>query len=165
MAIRETLLPEFDHEIASTRKCLERLPADKFGYKPHDKSWTLQQLASHVATLTNWAVMTCNQDKFDLAAPSTPSPKLTTAAELVASLDDNSAKARAAIAATDDARMMEPWSLTTGDTVVFTMPRAAVLRTFVMNHLIHHRAQLTIYMRMIDVPMPGMYGPSADEKQ
>ncbi len=164
MAIRDALLPEFDHEFAGARKCLERLPADKFDFTPHAKSWPLRRLAAHVATIAEWATITCEQDVLDMSVKRAPAAPMNSAAELVARLDELAAQGRAAIAATDDAKMMEPWTLRAGDHVVFTMPRAAVLRSFVLSHLIHHRAQLTIYMRMLDVPVPGLYGPSADEQ-
>jgi uncharacterized damage-inducible protein DinB len=164
MAIRDALLPEFDHEFAGARKCLERLPADKFDFTPHPKSWPLRRLAAHVATIADWASITCEQADLDMSVKRAPSAPMNSAAELVARLDDVVAKGRAAIASTDDAKMMELWTLKSGDHVVFTLPRAAVLRSFVLNHLIHHRAQLTIYMRMLDVPVPGLYGPSADEQ-
>ncbi len=164
MAIRDALLPEFDQEIAGTRKCLERLPADKFDFTPHAKSWPMGKLATHIATLANWAIITCEADHYDIGIPDPNYRELTSAAELVAKLDELKVRAHAAIAATDDARMMEPWSLKRGDTVLMTMPRVVVLRSFVLNHLIHHRAQLTIYMRLNDIPVPGLYGPSADEQ-
>jgi len=164
---KDTLLPEFDMEMDSTRKTLERVPADKFGWKPHEKSGTLGWMAGHVANLPIWAVMTMKQDSLDLApaegaAPVMPKPSNTN--ELLEIFDRNRADARAALAAADDAAYAKPWALLMGGKELFREPRASVLRRMVMNHLIHHRGQLTMYLRLLDVPVPGLYGPSADDK-
>ena len=167
MAIRDSLLPEFDMEMANTRKMLERVPVEKAGYKPHAKSGSLEWLALHVSDLPQWVVETVDKDELDFAPVGVPrpaSPRLESRDALLASFDQKVAAARAAIAGASDERLHGPWSLKAGGRVIFTMPRAAVLRSFVMNHLIHHRAQLGVYLRMNDVPVPGMYGPSADEK-
>jgi uncharacterized damage-inducible protein DinB len=162
MAISDSLLPEFDHEMANTRKVLERLPEDKFGWRPHQKSFTMGALATHVATLPFWALMTIEVDSIDISAPM-ENPEAKTRAELLERFDRSTAPARAAIAAAGDERLLAPWSLVSGGTALLTMPRTAVLRSFVMNHLIHHRAQLGVYLRLNDVPVPALYGPSADE--
>jgi uncharacterized damage-inducible protein DinB len=168
MALSEALLPEFDHEMANTRKSLERAPEDKFGWKPHAKSPTLGWLATHLAMLPGWAVYTLEQDSLDLAPPGGPAPapaaEAKSRAELLEMFDRNTSQARAAIAGASDQRLLEPWSLLKGGTVILTMPRTAVLRGFVMNHSIHHRAQLGVYLRLNDVPVPALYGPSADEQ-
>jgi len=166
LPISASLLPEFDHEMANTRKTLERVPEDKFGWKPHAKSPELGWLASHVARLPEWAVMTMQQDSFDMSAPAAASARTkpaTSRAELLATFDRNMAAARTAIAGANDEQMMSNWSLLSGEKTIFSYPRVAVLRSFVMNHMIHHRAQLTVYLRMNDVPVPALYGPSADE--
>ena len=166
MTIAEGLLPEYDHEIAGVRTTLERVPGDKFDWKPHPKSGSMLWLAAHLANLPTWGTLTVNSDELDMAPggkPMEPPPPPADAAELVASLDKNAAEARAAIAGASDADLMKPWSLLTDGKVLFTMPKLTVLRSFVMNHLIHHRAQLGVYLRMNDVAVPSLYGPSADE--
>jgi uncharacterized damage-inducible protein DinB len=122
-------------------------------------------MAGHIAQMTSWGTATCNADFVDLAAPENQSraQEPTTAQQVLAVFDKNAAEFRAALAATSDERMMQPWTLRMGDKVIFTMPRVAVLRGMVFNHLIHHRAQLTVYLRMNGVPVPALYGPSADE--
>lgn len=158
------LLPEFDQEMANTRKALERLPAGSLDYRPHTKSWTLRELAGHVANIPQWAHVTLATTELDFAQPF-DQPKLDTPADVLALFDRESAEARVALEAADAESLAVPWTLRAGDRIFFTMPRSAVLRTFVMNHLIHHRAQLTVYLRLLDVPVPGMYGPSGDEKE
>lgn len=166
MALSDALLPEFDMEMANTRKTLERVPEDKFGWKPHEKSGTMGWLAGHVANLPSWATYTIGQDSLDLApggvAP-TPAPPAKSRKELLDTFDKNVAEARAAIAGAKDDHLFKPWSLLRNGATLFNMPRVAVLRSFVMNHLIHHRAQLGVYLRLNNVPLPAIYGPSADE--
>lgn len=164
MAIAESLLPEFDHEMANTRKTLERVPEGKADFRPHAKSMTLARLAGHVGEIPWWASVTLNEDAYDVAGPSArPGYTMTTRAALLQKFDAEVADARKALAATTDAVFMRPWSLKQGSQVFFTMPKVAVFRGFVMNHMIHHRAQLGVYLRMNDVPLPSTYGPSADE--
>jgi uncharacterized damage-inducible protein DinB len=166
MALSDALLPEFDHEMANTRKTLERVPDEKFGWKPHEKSGTMGWLANHLATLPTWTGYTLNQDSLDLAptggSPPRPEPP-TSREELLKLFDKNAAEARATIAGASDADFFKPWSLLSGGATLFTMPKVAVLRGFVMNHLIHHRGQLSVYLRLNDIPVPALYGPSADE--
>ena len=164
MPLNQALLPEFDHEMANTRKSLERVPDNKLGWKPHQKSMTMGGLATHLATLNHWADAILGQDSFDVkTAP--PTAELKSKAELLGTFDKNTASARKAIAAASDEQLMKPWSLKAGDHAMFTLPRIAVLRSFIMSHGIHHRAQLGVYLRMNDVPVPSIYGPSADEGQ
>ncbi len=166
MPISEAILPEFDHEMANTRKTLERVPWDKPDWKPHAKSMTMQRLASHVAEIPGWVGVTIGSDSFDVAPPGGQPVQPTAATsrkELLELFDKNVSAARAAIAGASDAHLMKPWSLLNGGKPVFTMPRAAVLRSFIMNHGIHHRAQLGVYLRLNDIPVPSTYGPSADE--
>jgi uncharacterized damage-inducible protein DinB len=169
MAIRDALLPEFDHEMASTRRVLERVPDDAVDWRPHPKSMTLGRLASHLAEMPHWGTVALTQDSFDVTAPGgardfTPPPS-GTRAEMLAAFDKNVAEARAAITAADDDSFRQSWSLKKGGQPIFTMPRAVVMRSFLLNHLIHHRGQLTVYLRMRDVPLPSLYGPTADERQ
>ncbi len=166
MPLSQSLLPEFDQEMANTRKTLERVPENKFAWKPHQKSGSMGWLAGHVANLPGWAVITIKQDSFDLSpdgAPPQPQPAPKSQKELMATFDKNVAEARAAIASADDPTLLKPWSLLRTGKVLITMPRIACLRGFVMNHLIHHRAQLGVYLRLNDIAVPAIYGPSADE--
>jgi uncharacterized damage-inducible protein DinB len=167
MALRDALLPEFDMEMASTRKMLERVPEANLDYRPHAKSGTLGWLARHVADLPAWVVETVNKDELDFApvgAPRPAPPADESRAAMLASFDRKVAEARAAIAGVSDERLAGQWTLKAGGRTIFTMPRAAVLRSFVMNHLIHHRGQLSVYLRLHDVPLPSIYGPTADTK-
>jgi uncharacterized damage-inducible protein DinB len=167
MKISETLLPEFDQEMANTRKVLERVPNDKLTWKPHPKSFTFIALATHIAMMAEWTKITMQQDAFDYAPPDGPafvSPSFGSSQELVQAFDKGVAEARAAIAAADDSKFLAPWTLMEGGKAMFTMPRVGVIRSFVMNHIIHHRAQLGMYLRLNDIPVPGMYGPTADEQ-
>ena len=166
MAISQAMLPEFDQEMRNTRRTLERVPEDKFDWKPHEKSMTMGQLASHIANLPSWAVLSTSSDSFDLRpldAPAPKTPQAKTNAELLETFDKNMEAARAAIAGASDEQLMRPWSLLAGGQTVMTLPRVGVLRGFVMNHTIHHRAQLGVYLRLNDIAVPSIYGPSADE--
>ena len=166
MLLSETLLPEFDQEIASTRKCLERIPDEKLGWKPHEKSMTMARLAGHLAEIPMWGRETMTKTEIDImpvGAPPYEPWKPATVAEILERFDRQASEARAAIASSTDADFMVPWSLLSGGNMVFTMPRAAVLRGMVLNHLVHHRGQLSVYLRLNDIPVPSIYGPSADE--
>jgi uncharacterized damage-inducible protein DinB len=162
MNISQTLLPEFDQEMAGTRRVLERVPADQFTYKPHEKSFEFGKLATHVAQLPGWAIVALTTDELDLSLPF-EQPKPQTTEELVAFFDQNVTQARQAIESAKDETFSQKWTLRMGDREIFTMPKIAVYRGMVMNHIIHHRAQLTVYMRLNNIPVPGLYGPSADE--
>jgi uncharacterized damage-inducible protein DinB len=166
MRFGERMLPEFDHEMANTRKTLERVPEDKFAWKPHEKSTSMGRLASHTAEIPGYACRALGTESFDVAPPGGPRHEFLDASsrkQLLEAFDRNVAQARAAIAAASDEDLLKSWSLMLGGNPIFTLPRIAVLRSFVMNHLIHHRAQLGVYLRLNDVPVPSIYGPSADE--
>jgi uncharacterized damage-inducible protein DinB len=163
MPMNESLLPEFDHEMENTRKTLERVPLQNPDWKPHEKSPTVAWLATHVAQIPVWAQMTMETESLDIAGPFERPKVPESASELVAFFEKNRDAARQAIAKATDADLMQTWTLFNGSRKVFSMPRIGVLRSFVMNHMIHHRAQLTVYLRMNNVPVPGLYGPSADE--
>lgn len=166
MSYAQTILPEFDQEMASTRKVLQRVPDDKFDWRPHPKSNTIGWNANHIVELPGWAVNALTSPGFDFApvdGERYQSPKLKSSRELVELFDQNVASARKALAAVKDEQMGDMWSLLAGGKPIFTMPRSAVMRSFVMNHMIHHRAILCVYLRMNDIPIPGMYGPSGDE--
>lgn len=166
MRLAETLLPEFDDEMAGTRKTIERVPEDKLGWKPHEKSMSMGGLATHLANIPTWAVRAVDSESFDLAPPGAPPPRVSLVSsrqEALDRFDKNVAEARAAIAGASDDHLLQPWSLLSGGDTVMTLPRLSVLRSFVLNHIIHHRAQLGVYLRLNDVPVPSLYGPSADE--
>jgi uncharacterized damage-inducible protein DinB len=166
MALRDALLPEFDHEMANTRKTLERVPDDKLDWKPHTKSMAMGGLATHLSNLPTWANYTIEGDSLDLAPegkPLPPMPMVKSRTDLLDTFDGNVAKARASIAAASDEELFKPWTLQNNGTPILTLPKIAVLRGFVLNHNIHHRAQLGVYLRLNDIPVPSIYGPSADE--
>ncbi len=162
--LRDFLLRQFEAESANTRKMLERLPWDRREWRPHPKSMTMGQLAVHIVRLTGFPAMILGGDGRDIAAgPPTPLDPQSTA-ELVAVYDGLRQGSVAALAeATPDA-LSQPWTLRNGDRVIFTLPRVAAMTSMGFNHIIHHRAQLGVYLRLLDVPVPGMYGPSADDR-
>jgi uncharacterized damage-inducible protein DinB len=166
MSIAQSLLPELDQEMAGTRKTLERIPEDKFGWRPHEKSFTMISLATHITNMLGWGATTISEDSFDVAPVGGEPYKEEPAgsvAELLEKFDKGLADFRAALEGASDETLMVNWSLLAGGQTIFTMPRIACLRGMILNHLIHHRAQLTVYLRMNDVPVPALYGPSADE--
>ena len=168
MTIGQSILPEFDQEMQNTRKTLERCPDDRWNWKPHEKSGTVGWLAGHVATMVGWIPMTLTTEELDYAPVNGPAfepPKTDNRKQLLAEFDKNVAESRAALAKVSDAEMMKNWKLLAGGQEIFTMPRVACIRGMVLNHLIHHRAQLTVYFRLLGIPVPGLYGPSADETQ
>ena len=167
MKVSETLLPEFDEEMASTRKFLELVPDEKLGWKPHEKSMALGQLAWHVSEFPSWCCTTLKQDSLTLTQEDT---EKTAAArkgkgrkEMLSGFDESVKDARTRLAALDEAAMAAHWKMIWGDQTIIDMPRERVLRKWVMNHLVHHRAQLGVYLRLNGIPIPGVYGPSADE--
>lgn len=163
MSLEKSLLPELDHEMAGTRRALERIPDAKLDWRPHERSGTLGWLGMHLAQLPFWATTTVESEGLDLEGyPAAPVAQST--AEILETFDRHVAQARAAIAGTGDETWFGSWCLRMGDHVIFDMPRIAVLRSFVMNHIVHHRGQLTVYLRLLDVPVPALYGPSADEE-
>jgi uncharacterized damage-inducible protein DinB len=165
MALKDALLPEFDHEMGTTRRLLERVPEADFAWKPHDKSFSLGQLAGHIANIPHWVDVTFDESAFDVGAAgdaARPKPPASVG-ELLARFDSNVKHARAKLDAQIDQAFFAPWTLKNNGEEVFTMPKAAVLRSFVMNHLIHHRGQLSVYLRLRSVPLPSIYGPTADE--
>jgi uncharacterized damage-inducible protein DinB len=166
MKISDALLPEFDQEMAGTRKCLERCPEDKFQFTPHPKSFKMISLATHIVNMLGWTVDIVEKDSFDVAPVGAPPYKeepATSVQDLLEKFDKAAAAARAAIAGASDEHLMAMWSLLQGGETVMSLPRIVCIRSFVMNHTVHHRAQLCVYLRMNDVPVPALYGPSADE--
>lgn len=165
MPTRDALLPEFDQEVATTRRTLERVPDGRFDFKPHPKSGSLGWRAGHLAQLPAWTSITLLQSELDMGAPDLPRPTPPAdRAGVLALFDRNLAEGRAALAAASDEQLRGPGKLLNDGQEVFTLPRLAVLRSFVLNHMIHHRAQLGVYLRLNDVPVPAVYGPSADEQ-
>jgi uncharacterized damage-inducible protein DinB len=162
MSLVDSLLPEFDHEMSITRKMLERVPEDRFDWKPHAKSYTLGQLAQHLATIPMWGFVTLTDVEFDVAVGE-PLAQLRTRADILALFDRHASSAREALVGKSDAELKVHWALKRGGHTIFSMPKHAVWRSFVISHLIHHRAQLGVYLRMNDVLVPSTYGPSADE--
>ena len=161
MSISETLLAELDAEMPTTRRLLERVPSEKGEWKPHPKSFPLGHLTQLVATMPGWLTKTMTSGELDLAAG--PGYKFQKTESLLQQFDTHVKEARAAIAASKDADYGKPWSLKMGDKVLMTLPRGVVMRQNI-NHLCHHRGQLTVYLRLLDVPIPSIYGPTADEK-
>ena len=166
MSIAENLLPEYDHELATTRRVLERVPEAEFAWKPHPKSMTMGELAGHVANIPFWLSATLNAPIYDLLAggPEVRREPPVSRETLLAGFDEKVRNARNSLAKSTDAEMLARWTLKHGEQEVFSMPRVAAVRSFVMNHLIHHRGQLTVYLRLKDVPLPPIYGPTADEQ-
>ena len=166
MKLADAFLTEFDLEVPYTRQCLERVPIEKFDWKPHDKSMTLGWLATFSAVMWSWGSDALQKDEFDFAAlpPEARSRKnAASSAELLAMFDENVAAARAAIIQTSDEHFMTPWTLRVGEKVIFSEPRWQVLRHYVFNHAVHHRGQLTVYLRLLGIPVPAIYNDSADE--
>ena len=161
MSIAEALVPEFEQEMATTRRLLERVPSDRGPWKPHPKSFALGHLAQLVSWMPGWIANTVSRTELDLAVA--PGYSFETTETLLAGFDQNVRDARRALDAAKDADFAVPWSLKRGDRVLFTAPRGAVVRTHI-SHLSHHRGQLTVYLRLLDVPIPSIYGPTADER-
>ena len=166
MALSQALLPEFQHEMAGLRRVLGRVPDAHFDYRPHPKSFTLGDLANHLTTIPGWTVSTMTLTELDFGLPETQArqPKPSSTAEgLLRTLDAGVEAAVEALTAAPDEAFQVVWTLKNKGEVLLAMPRIAVYRGFVMNHMIHHRAQLAGYLRMLDLPVPALYGPSADE--
>lgn len=163
MSLNQKLIAEFKQEAASTRKMLERVPAEHLGWKPHEKSMTLGRLAGHVAELSAWTAMTINTNELNFATSEYKSPVVNTTEDLLKIHDAATANAVAALESATDEKLAETWTLKNGDHIILEQPKAVVLRGMCYNHTYHHRGQLSVFLRMLDVPVPGMYGPSADD--
>lgn len=166
MPMIDAFLAELDHEAATTRRLLERVPEDRMPWRPHEKSMTLSRLAGHIAELPRWAGTVLHDDAFELddaAERGWVAAQPSTTAELLEIFDAGVAGFREAAAGLDDARMKEKWSLLKGGKTMLEMPRAVGVRSFILNHMIHHRGQLAVYLRLLDVPLPSIYGPTADD--
>ena len=161
--LKKIALGDLETEFATTRRVLERLPDEHFDWKPHTKSMSLGGLATHIATIPFYGTAVLRGQDFDVAAPLPPNPLAATRDEVLRRFDETAASLRALLAEADDLSLREPWSLRAGERVVFTQPRVGVLRGLVVSHMVHHRAQLGVYLRLLDVLVPSIYGPSADE--
>jgi uncharacterized damage-inducible protein DinB len=165
MTVKDWLVPEFDHEIALTRQVLERTPESHFAWKPHARSFSMGELATHLSTLLRWGLSILEHDAYDVAAePGAPPAAAPTQAAMLEAVDRQAGAVRRALADRADGELQAPWSLRRGDHVLMTMPRFSAMRRFVLNHLVHHRGQMTVYLRLQDVPLPPIYGPTADER-
>jgi uncharacterized damage-inducible protein DinB len=162
MTIAALLLEDFEHEMENTRKMLERVPDDKLGWAPHPKSMTLSRLVGHVAEMPNWATVTLQQDELVLQPGQLPL-LASSRSEVLEKFNQYVEDASRALKAATEEQMMRTWTLKSGTQVIFSMPRQQVLRSVVLDHMIHHRGQISVYLRLLDVAIPGMYGPSADE--
>lgn len=163
-SLGQMIAAELKQEAVSTRKMLERIPGEQFQWQPHEKSMPLVSLAGHIADMINWTNVTINDDELDFATSDFTPKKYADASELVAYFDQNIAAALDVLNSASDETMMQKWRLRNGEKILFEMPKAAVMRSMVMNHIIHHRGQLAVYLRLLDVPVPSIYGPSADEQ-
>jgi uncharacterized damage-inducible protein DinB len=162
-SLKQLALGDLNHELTTTRKLLERVPEAHLDWKPHEKSMTLGGLALHVATIPFWAKRILEADFFDITTAGR-NPPPTTLREILDAFEERVDGMRHALDATDDAMLTRPWQLRRGEQVLQTMPKLAVIRTMALNHMVHHRAQLSVYLRLLDVPLPPMYGPTADEQ-
>jgi uncharacterized damage-inducible protein DinB len=163
MPLNESIIAELQMEAANTRKMIERVPEKSFGWKPHDKSMTLGRLAYHIAENPQWVSAIVDKDEIDFASNDYVPKEAETIAELLKVFDDSLAGAVECLKKTSDEKLMGNWTMRNGEQIYFTLPKIAVLRSFVMNHTLHHRGQLSVYLRLLDVPLPQIYGPTADE--
>lgn len=161
-SLRQVALADLEHEISQTRRVLERVPDEHLSWKPHEKSFSLGALALHIANLLEWQRTILTTEELDVATTGRLSPP-ESREELLRTFDANADALRQALGAADDGALTEPWTLRNGEHTVFTLPRVAVLRSAGISHIVHHRGQLTVYLRLLDVPLPGVYGPTADE--
>ena len=164
MALNKALIAELKHEATNTRKMLERVPEDKFSWKPHEKSMTLQRIATHLAEIPTWVTNAVKNDELDFATWVRKPSAISNTKELVEHFDKTIAEAVETLENASDEVLHEKWTLRRGDHVIFEMPKVVAVRNLALNHSLHHRGQLSVYLRLLDIPVPGMYGPSADEQ-
>jgi uncharacterized damage-inducible protein DinB len=163
MNLIDLVLSELAHEAGTTRRLLERVPAQRLTWAPHKKSMTLGRLATHIAELPGWVGSIVEKDEFDIGTSGYVPPTLATVGEIVAMFDKNVAMATESLKRQGNDRLLANWQFKKSGQVMMQMPRLAMIRSFLMNHLIHHRGQLSVYLRLQDVPLPSIYGPTADE--
>lgn len=165
MPLIDSLLPEFDREMGLTRRALERVPDGQFDWRPHPTSVTLGRLAEHLTEMPQWATMTMTLSELDMTTQRPPDyVRPATRAAVLAQFDAYLKAGRGNVAGKTDGEFLAPWTLKAGGKEVFTMPKIAVMRNFVLNHMIHHRGQFTVYLRMLGIAVPSIYGPSGDEQ-
>ena len=162
-SLKQLALGDLNHELSTTRRLLERVPEEHLEWKPHEKSMTLGVLAQHVATIVYWITRTVQSDYFDIATIRR-NPPPTTKQQILDAFQEKVDEMRHALDTADDATLMRPWQLRRGEQVLQTMPTLAVIRSMAINHMVHHRGQLSVYLRLLNVPLPPMYGPTADEQ-
>jgi uncharacterized damage-inducible protein DinB len=160
--LKESLLSEFDHEMAATRQLLASVPEDAFAWRPHERSFSMGGLVTHLAVLPRWGTSILDHDHYELSENG-PRPSHATRAEVLAAFDTNLADVRRRLVDQSDGQLAAPWTIRRKGHVLLSLPKAAAFRRFLLQHLVHHRGQLTVYLRMHDVPLPPLYGPSADE--
>lgn len=166
MDLKNAFINEIKHEAASTRKMLERVPLDKLTWKPHEKSATLQSLAKHVASIFSWVSRALTTDELDFAkGRPAPVPDFTSTEQLLEILDSSVSQALKDLETATPELFGKTWTMRNGGQVMLSLPKAAVIRNLALNHMIHHRGQLSVYLRLLDVPLPGLYGPTADESR
>jgi uncharacterized damage-inducible protein DinB len=163
MNLIDPILAELAHEGATTRRLLERLPQDRLDWQPHQKSMTLGRLATHIAEIPGWVGSIVEKDEFDVGASGYVPPTVGSVAEIIAMFDKNVATAAETLKRQSNDRLLAKWQLKKNGQLVVEMPRLGMVRSFLMNHLIHHRGQLSVYLRLQNVPLPSIYGPTADE--
>ncbi len=163
MSLKDALIEEFLHEAEGTRKMIEKIPYEKLGWQPHQKSMTLGRLAAHIAEIPGWLHETIMQEELDFSTGDYSPKPLNEPGALLSVFDDNVGKGLAAFKHATDENLMGIWTLRNGPEIFFKMPRIGVVRGLVLNHVVHHRGQLSVYLRLLNIPVPGMYGPSADE--
>ena len=164
MTEKELLIAEIKREASNTRKMLERIQDNHLPWKPHEKSYTTAKLAQHISNIPIWISLILNSDSLDLANPLPRLEPLNSAAELLAFFDERLATCISSIEQAPESDLEKKWALTKGETTILNAPKKIVMRYFALNHIVHHRGQLSLYLRLQDIPVPGMYGPSADEK-
>ena len=162
MAIRDALIPEYEMELKNTRKMLERVPLENADWKPHGKSMSLGRLAVHVAEIPHWMTNTITTDELDFAKGDYTPKVFNSTDDILALHDKHIVQADKILNEVSETEFEKPWTMRSGEAIYFTMPKSQVVRTWCMNHLYHHRAQLGVYLRLLDVPLPGTYGPTAD---
>lgn len=160
--LKELALADLEHELRNTRVTLERVPADKLDYRPHEKSWTAGGIGTHLARLPFWGSATIRGSEFDLATLPPPGAPLASLQEILALFDETAAELREAMAECTEESLTQPWTLRKGEHVIFTLPKLMAIRTNCISHMVHHRGQLTVYLRLLGAPLPPLYGPSAD---
>jgi uncharacterized damage-inducible protein DinB len=164
MRLVDLLLPEFDHEMASTRRVLARAPAAMLGWRPHEKSWTLGGISTHLANLPSWGVSILKKNSYDLVRDAGERPvEKTSVAEVLSTFDGHVRESRTALVEITEGELIVPWSLKRDGVVIMSVPRIQAFKSFAINHAVHHRGQLTVYLRLQNIPLPPIYGPTADE--